>query len=533
MKKAGILKVIILVVYISGVIISIQTGFADDWLQTKGNRVYDNNGNIVWITGINWFGYETDTFVFHGLWTRDLESVLHQVADLGFNAIRIPMSVYFVLESKKGSVYSNSVTIEYNPNPGASKNTYLDGMDTLEILDYAIDYCGRIGLKVILDMHSLSPDGYQHNLWYNEQYNFNHFREAWRYLAGHYRYNDTVIGFDIKNEPHGKLNEEGFRAAKWDSSLDPNNWKSAVELVANEIHSINPRVLILIEGVEEYRDSAIPNIREKLGLPYDSTTDLSIHTTWWGGNLMGVRVHPISLFQPSRFVYSPHEYGPNVHIQPWFEYDFNRSDLEIVWRHYWFFIHENGTAPIHIGEWGGNIAGSENADNLIWMTAFRDFIAENNLNHTFWCLNQDSGDTGGILAGSAWEQVDENKYNFIKPTLWQDVSGRFVSLDHEVPLGSKGITLTDYYSNPANPTFPPGPSPSPTGPGLPRKGDVNSDDSVDIVDALIIARYCVKLPVPIFNDYAADVNDDGLINIIDALIVTRISVNINQYPIRY
>lgn len=35
---------------------------------------------------------------------------------------------------------------------------------------------------------------------------------------------------------------------------------------------------------------------------------------------------------------------------------------------------------------------------------------------------------------------DEKKYNFVKEVLWQE-DGRFVGLDHEIPLGKNGITL--------------------------------------------------------------------------------------------
>jgi endoglucanase len=262
------------------------------------------------------------------------------------------------------------------------------------------------------------------------------------------------------------------------------------------------------------------------------------------------------------YISNIHEYGPNVYIQPWFEKNFNRGDLEIVWRHYWFFIHENNLAPIHIGEWGGKIEGQENQDNLKWMTAFRDFIVEQRLNHTFWCLNQDSGDTGGLITGSDWKGFDYHKYDFIKPTLWQDADGNFVGLDHKVPLWPEGILIPDYYRNPGNltpppsytpyptgiypnqtyppyptqpgyptptPTSPEYPTPSPTRPEYPGRGDVNGDGDIDIVDALIIASYYVQLPTPIFDPYAADVDNNGIIDIVDALLVAKIAVGLIKY----
>ena len=77
--------------------------------------------------------------------------------------------------------------------------------------------------------------------------------------------------------------------------------------------------------------------------------------------------------------------------------------------------------------------------NLTWMTYMRQLIKKYHLNHTFWCLNANSGDTGGLLLDdfTTW---DTEKYNFVKEVLWQE-SGKFVGLDHEIPLGKNGITL--------------------------------------------------------------------------------------------
>jgi len=52
-------------------------------------------------------------------------------------------------------------------------------------------------------------------------------------------------------------------------------------------------------------------------------------------------------------------------------------------------------------------------------------------------------------------------------------------------------------------------------------GDVNHDDSVNIIDALLIAQYYVgQDPQPFYTD-VADVNHDGSINIVDALLVAQ------------
>ena len=82
-------------------------------------------------------------------------------------------------------------------------------------------------------------------------------------------------------------------------------------------------------------------------------------------------------------------------------------------------------------------------DNLTWMEYMRQLIGEYHLNHTFWCFNANSGDTGGLVLDdfTTW---DEEKYEFVREVLWQNEDGQFIGLDHEVPLGANGIALNDY-----------------------------------------------------------------------------------------
>ena len=88
----------------------------------------------------------------------------------------------------------------------------------------------------------------------------------------------------------------------------------------------------------------------------------------------------------------------------------------------------------------------DGGDNEKYLYIMSDFIAKNHINHTFWCINPNSGDTGGLLKDD-WSTWDMTKYNMMKQTLWTDSkTGKFVGLDHEVPLGDNGETVTDYYN---------------------------------------------------------------------------------------
>ncbi len=394
----------------------------DDWLHTDGNKILDKDGKEVWLTGVNWFGYNTGTNVFDGLWNSVLTESVDAIADHGFNLIRVPFSAELINNWADG----NYPQANYNN----AYNTELNSMNSLQIFDYFLKLAEENGLKVMIDIHSANTDaaGHNANLWYTDKVSAKEYYAALEWMADRYKDNDTIIAYDLKNEPHGKPNE-GDSAAKWDNSKDANNWKYVAETAAGKVLAKNPNVLIMVEGTEIYP--------KKKG-DYSSTSNDDYYFNWWGGNLRGVKDYPIDLGEhQDKLVYSPHDYGPTVYEQPWFKgsYDYN-SLMKDCWKDNWFYIYENKTAPLLIGEWGGFMT----EPNITWMTHMRTLISKYHLNHTFWCFNANSGDTGGLVLDD-FKTWDEEKYGFVKDVLWQE-SGKFVGLDHAIALGDNGITLS-------------------------------------------------------------------------------------------
>ena len=400
----------------------------DDWLTTSGDHICDLNGTEVWLTGCNWFGYNTGSNLFDGVWACSLDDALISIADRGFNLLRVPMSAELLLQWKNG---------EYpEANYNHAYNAYLDGMNSLEIWDHVLSVCEAHGLKVMVDIHSANTDamGHMAPLWCTDDFSEEDYLEALDWISERYADNDTIVAYDLKNEPHGKASEDEH--AIWNDSDDYNNWKRVAQEAGNIILDNNPYALIVIEGIQIYPIDPQAN-------DFTSTNDEDYYNSWWGGNLRAVADYPIDFGSPERnaqIVYSPHDYGPAVYAQPWFEGGFTYESLiEDYWYDSWLYIDDTGTAPLLIGEWGGFMTG----DNLTWMEYMRQLIGEYHLNHTFWCFNANSGDTGGLVLDdfTTW---DEDKYEFVKEVLWQDADGRFIGLDHEIPLGVNGIALKDY-----------------------------------------------------------------------------------------
>lgn len=397
-----------------------------DWLYAKGNQIIDKNGNKVWLTGLNWFGYNTGTNTFDGLWNANLDKCIKSIADHGFNLLRIPISAELINNWSKGTY----PTANFNQ----AQNSHLVGKNSQEIFDYMLGLCKTNGIKVMLDIHSAETDASGHivNVWYTTKVSEADYLAALSYMAKRYAADDTIIAYDLKNEPHGKPNETPH--AIWNNSTSPNNWKYIAEKAAHAVLKQNPNVLIMVEGIEIYPRDINANG------DYHSIDSGDYYFNWWGGNLRGVKDYPINLGEyQNKLVYSPHDYGPAVYAQPWFKPGYTYNSLYIdCWRDNWLYIYEEKTAPLLIGEWGGYMT----EPNLTWMTHMKSLISKFKLHHTFWCYNANSGDTGGLVLDdfTTW---DEQKYTFVKDVLWQK-DGKFVGLDQETPLGSNGISLQEY-----------------------------------------------------------------------------------------
>jgi endoglucanase len=228
---------------------------------------------------------------------------------------------------------------------------------------------------VILDRHR--PDSHaQSDLWYTPEYDEARWIRDWVMLAKRYAANDTVIGVDLHNEPHGR--------ATWGSDDPATDWRLAAERAGNAILQVNPNLLIIVQGVERYQEDWY----------------------WWGGNLSGARDKPVRLDAPAQLVYSTHVYGPGVYPQPWFSDPSFPDNMPEIWDRHWGYLVKEGIAPVIVGEFGGRSVGEDKEG--IWQRALVSYLRENNFSYTYWTLNPNSGDTGGILLDD-WQSVDPAK----------------------------------------------------------------------------------------------------------------------------
>jgi len=81
-----------------------------------------------------------------------------------------------------------------------------------------------------------------------------------------------------------------------------------------------------------------------------------------------------------------------------------------IWDKHFGFIRIFKNSAIVTGEWGGSMFGK----NGIWLNAYVNYLLEHDItDNFFWCVNPNSGDTGGLLKND-WITPETNKLELLK-----------------------------------------------------------------------------------------------------------------------
>ena len=346
------------------------------FLHTEGNQIVDAAGNNVRLTGVNWFGGEGYNYVPAGLWADSYQHHLENMKSVGFNTIRLTWSD----EMFDSSAVTNG--IDYSKNPD------LAGLTRLQVYDKVIDYAGKLGMKVILDHHR--NDGgagtNESGLWYSDAHPESKMISNWKMLAQHYAGNTAVIGADLHNEPSV--------SATWGTGNQSTDWAAAAERIGNSIQTVNKDWLLFVEGTE------------------------------WSSTLAGVKNTPIEFDTPNKLVYSPHVYAQSVGNFSWLSDPNYPKNLPAQYDGMWGYIYKNQTAPILIGEFGGQLTSSA---EQTWASTLMKYTngdwnldgtsdlptGDKGMSWTYWAWTPESGDVGGILMDD-YKTINQTKVNIIK-----------------------------------------------------------------------------------------------------------------------
>ncbi|AMX04259.1 hypothetical protein A3224_13335 [Microbulbifer thermotolerans] len=254
---------------------------------------------------------------------------------------------------------------------------------------------------------------------------------------------DNIIGIDIFNEP-------------WDYTWE--EWKTHIEDAYAAIDSVNPNLLLFVQGVSATANNQDGTPETFVEVPHGD--EFTVPN--WGENLFEAGDNPPDI-PKERLVYSPHTYGPSVYVQKMFmdpaqpecadlEGDaagdadcnivINPEILRSSWEEHFGYLRDLGYAVV-VGEFGGNLDWPNKAalrdqnrwDHIQpgivdgqWQEAFVNYMAEKNIQGCYWSINPESGDTGGwyghaydpisnTAGWGEWLDFDQRKTNLLN-ILW-------------------------------------------------------------------------------------------------------------------
>jgi endoglucanase len=319
--------------------------------------------------GLNWFGLETPNHVLHGLWTgRPLADFLADIKTKGFNALRLPVSPETI-----------NPGFAITGGPGVGEDfAALSGKDGRAALEYALAKAQAAGVFVVIGFHTCNPAqlgaGLPGSPIACAGYGLDRWLADLKTLATLSKTYTNVVGIDLTNEPH---------------LLTWSTWAGLASQGGQAVLSINPSITIWVEGVANASSSG--------GFAAN-----------WGGNLFEARA--ISGIPADRLVFSPHTYGPSVAVLNYFSDANYPNNMPAIWDTLFGHLVGQGFTVIP-GEFGGHYVTSSTAsqNDKLWQDSFVTYLISKGTTSTFyWCLNPNSGDTGGVL-GDDWRTWNNDK----------------------------------------------------------------------------------------------------------------------------
>ena len=322
-------------------------------LHTQGRVIVDQLGQQVHLASASWYGAESVDYVPGGLQTRPIADIARQIRQLGFNTIRLQWS--------NQMVESNPIVPDY----AVAANPGLRGRHALDIFDSVVHALTAQRIMVLLDNHNSNAEwccgGNDGNmLWYNAQYPESNWIADWDAMVARYRGNPLVVGVDLRNEPRAPATWGGPAAT---------DWHAAAERGGNAVLSVNPNLLVLVEGVS------------------------------YAGDLSGVNSLPVTLDVPDRVVYEAHDYswytGGYTSYEGWYQEIYPR---------WGYLVTGPSPQPLFVGEYGTCNTTPTCVNNPtpgtqgFWFNVSTTFLANYRVSWSYWALNG----TQSTGAGRTW-----------------------------------------------------------------------------------------------------------------------------------
>jgi len=290
-------------------------------ISVKGNKFVDAEGKTVLFRGLSIS--DPDKLEMQGHWSKEH---FIKVKEMGAKLVRIPVHPV---------AWRERTPVEY-----------------VKLLDQAVGWCTELEMYIILDWHTIGnletgvfPDPVYETT-KQETYNF------WRTMARHYAGHNTVVFYELFNEPTTFGNQLG--PISWDA------WKNSVEEQIMIIRAYNPQAIPLVAGFD------------------------------WAYDLTPLRLSPIAA---EGIGYTTHPYS-NKRSQPWepkWEEDFGfaAAKYPVIATEFGGFARAPGAENQPVA---GESAGRGNR-NAAYGPGIIKYLESKGISWTVWCFDPEWGPT--------------------------------------------------------------------------------------------------------------------------------------------
>jgi endoglucanase len=247
------------------------------FVHTSGTQLIDGTGHPLMLRGTNlgnWLVREGYMFHFEGgpqsareidaltnellgpeaaakFWHEYMERYITRddiqfLKRAGFNSIRVPIH-YKYFESENGEGF--------------------------RLLDRVIEWSHEAGLYVVIDMHAAPggqtganiDDSWGYPWIYDSPLEQQHAIDVWKRIAAHYRNSETVLGYDLLNEPIPHFPE----LKKYNSQLEP-----LYRRIVAGIREVDKNHIVILGGAQWDTNFSI------FSSPFDSNVMYTFHKYW-------------------------------------------------------------------------------------------------------------------------------------------------------------------------------------------------------------------------------------------------------------
>ncbi|HEX5278046.1 MAG TPA: cellulase family glycosylhydrolase [Fluviicoccus sp.] len=357
-------------------------------LSNSGRYLVDACQNRFKLKSVNWYGGSDTWQVPLGLDKQSIAYIANLIRQMGFNSVRLP--------------FSNQAIHTTTPvNPAyVSANPELVGKTPLQVYDAVVQGLTDAGVVVVLNNHTTSSEwccNYDKNgLWWGGSgywQSTEQWRADWVFMANRYKGNGKVAAADLRNEVRTMLGSSSLDpiSPKW-ADHGGNDWRQAATDAGNEILKANPKMLVIVEGINYTGVPLLGGYRPLLSPAYDS---------------------PVVMTNPGKLMYAAHNYGyigPSATGaggtvdggNPTYASMDKATLYDNLNKGFGFVANPGKTysAPVWVSEFGIGFNDSTSSADKAWFANLTQYLIDYDLDFAYWALNgtkTDSVEDYGLL----------------------------------------------------------------------------------------------------------------------------------------